>query len=127
MGSSASHSSCSPCSIWWSGKACAPNIGRVRGLPYERTVLPPDEPDRLYRVAQSLRAEPDQPPELIWPDGHAVELPQELYDVLRHAAGAFLDGLAVTLTSRHEVLTTQEAAELLHVSRQTVVRLLEEG
>jgi len=56
-----------------------------------------------------------------------VELPVELYRVLRQVAEALQAGLAVTVAPVTKTLTTQQAAELLGVSRPTVVRLLDDG
>lgn len=59
--------------------------------------------------------------------GDRVELPPELYRVLRQAAEALQQGLAVTIAPVGQKLTTQQAAELLGVSRPTVIRLLDDG
>lgn len=59
--------------------------------------------------------------------GDQVELPVELYRVLRQAVDAFRKGLAVTVAPKSHTLTTQQAADLLGVSRPTVVKLLDAG
>jgi excisionase family DNA binding protein len=56
-----------------------------------------------------------------------AELPPGLTDVLVRAVQALADGQAVTLSPHRTTLTTQEAAELLGVSRPTLVKLLETG
>jgi excisionase family DNA binding protein len=60
-------------------------------------------------------------------DGTQVALPEQLRDVLRDAATAVAEGQAVSVTPINTVLTTQQAAELLGVTRPTLVRLLESG
>lgn len=55
-----------------------------------------------------------------------VELPEELFDVLRQVAEALKAGLAVSVAPMTQTLTTQQAAELLGVSRPTVIRLLDD-
>lgn len=59
--------------------------------------------------------------------GDQVELPAELYGVLRQVVEALQQGLAVTVAPRTLTLTTQQAADLLGVSRPTVVKLLDDG
>lgn len=59
--------------------------------------------------------------------GDRVELPVEIYRALRQVVEALRQGLAVTVAPQTLTLTTQQAADLLGVSRPTVIRLLEEG
>lgn len=59
--------------------------------------------------------------------GDQVELPAELYRVLTQVVDAFRKGLAVTVAPKSHTLTTQQAADLLGVSRPTVVKLLDAG
>lgn len=56
-----------------------------------------------------------------------VRLPDELRAVLIDAVTALSRGNAVTVEPHRTVLTTQEAAELLGITRPTLVRLLDAG
>lgn len=56
-----------------------------------------------------------------------VELPAEVYRALRQVVEAMRHGLAVTVAPQTQTLTTQQAADLLGVSRPTLIRLLDEG
>jgi excisionase family DNA binding protein len=56
-----------------------------------------------------------------------IELPEALHQVLVQAVAALQAGKAVTLSPTMTKLTTQQAADLLGVSRPTVVRLMEDG
>jgi excisionase family DNA binding protein len=60
-------------------------------------------------------------------DGRSVELPEQMFEVLLQVAAAMKAGLAVTVAPHHLTLSTQEAADLLRISRATLVRLLEAG
>lgn len=58
--------------------------------------------------------------------GDRVELPAEVYRVLRQVVEALRQGFAVTVAPLAQTLTTQQAADLLGVSRPTVIKLLDE-
>ena len=59
--------------------------------------------------------------------GPAVALPDELRRVLAEVVDAMRRGQAISIVPSSQRLTTQEAADLLGVSRPTLVKLLESG
>lgn len=61
------------------------------------------------------------------PDGTSVRIPQEVFEVLVRVAGAMAQGAAVAVAPVSMRLTTSRAAEVLGVSRPTLIRLLEDG
>lgn len=91
----------------------------------ERTVLPAGPTQRMADLLVALKAHGR--PALIATDGTHIELPDELYEVLKDVVAALSQGLAITVAPQHTVLTTGQAADLLGVSRPTLVRLLEAG
>ncbi|HEY2792896.1 MAG TPA: helix-turn-helix domain-containing protein, partial [Micromonosporaceae bacterium] len=58
------------------------------------------------------------------PDGTQIDIPEELYGVLRDVVAALSEGMAISIAPHNTTLTTQEAADLLNISRPTLVRLL---
>ena len=64
---------------------------------------------------------------LIGPDGDEVEIPPSVFAALRLVAAAMAQGQAVTVAPHDLELTTQEAADLLHVSRPHLIKLLDRG
>jgi len=56
--------------------------------------------------------------------GEQVEIPAEVHQVLQQVVEAMRQGLAVTIVPQTMVLTTQQAADLLGVSRPTLIKLL---
>lgn len=59
--------------------------------------------------------------------GETVELPEEIFVVLRKALAAMQAGQSFTILRDDETLTTQMAADLLGVSRPFLIGLLEQG
>jgi excisionase family DNA binding protein len=93
----------------------------------EHTVLPPVRREGLAEALAALSPGHERRAALVTSDGAALELPPEVFDVLRAVLQAMSEGLAITIAPQHTVLTTSEAADLLGVSRPTLVRLLESG
>jgi excisionase family DNA binding protein len=92
----------------------------------DRTVLPPTESlDELVAMLRRPDAEPTTT--VSGPNGEQLVLPPEVFEVLRGVVEAMASGQAVTIAPVHQRLTTQEAADLLGVSRPTLVKLLEAG
>lgn len=56
-----------------------------------------------------------------------VELPEEIHDVLLHVVAAMRQGLSVTISPTSQTLTTQQAADLLGISRPTLIKALDAG
>jgi excisionase family DNA binding protein len=89
------------------------------------TILPPRDPHALDALADALRAQPR--PRLVGADGGTTELPVEVYSVLVEVAEAMRRGRAITVAPVSQRLTTSEAADMLGISRPTLVKLLEDG
>jgi excisionase family DNA binding protein len=60
-------------------------------------------------------------------DGHDLILPRQALALLRDLLSEMAQGNAVTIVPTHAELTTQEAANILNVSRPYLIKLLEEG
>jgi excisionase family DNA binding protein len=60
-------------------------------------------------------------------DGNDIILPAQALALLRELLVEMAQGNAVTIVPTHAELTTQEAANVLNVSRPYIVKLLEQG
>lgn len=98
----------------------------------QQTYLPED-PRRMAKVLDFLKAHEDrrgsrpEPRYLLVGGADQVEIPPEVHGVLYQVVEALRGGYGVTVVPQSQTLTTQQVAELLGVSRPTVVKLLEGG
>lgn len=94
------------------------------------------EPDAAERPAMEhvvemllrVQASPgERQAQLISPDGDRADLPRPLYEALALVAAALSEGKGVSIMPRSAELTSQQAADLLHVSRSYLLQLLNAG
>jgi len=78
-------------------------------------------------LRELTRADQQASCELVTPDGNRTAIPEVVFHLLEEAAEILARGDAVTLVPLRTELTTQQAANLLNVSRQYLVGLLDEG
>ncbi|AIE76161.1 helix-turn-helix domain-containing protein [Synechocystis sp. PCC 6714] len=63
---------------------------------------------------------------LVGMDGEEIYLPESLYQVLRQVTPLLAQGKGITLIPQKHYLTTQEAANLLNISRPYLYKLLDQ-
>lgn len=56
-----------------------------------------------------------------------VELTEQLYEILKRVVNALSRGQSISILTRDQEVSTQQAAEILGLSRPTIVRLVEDG
>jgi excisionase family DNA binding protein len=104
---------------------------RIRRM--DPVAAPPEQRAQVAALSRALegmfRALRRRAPEcqLVGPDGKATLVPESVFYVLERVAGLLARGDSVTVVPVGKELTTQQAANLLNVSRQYLVRLLDEG
>lgn len=80
-----------------------------------------DRIDEIYRrEGKGLIIGPDV-------DEQPIELPASAFDALKYVVEAMAQGQTIVLMPHGTELTTQEAADLLHVSRPHLIKLCEDG
>lgn len=103
--------------------------------PLEQQTYLPDPVEQVAQVLSFFKAHEESRGGR--PDGHyflsgageheQVEIPESVYRLLHQVLQAMEAGKAVTVAPHSQLLTTQQAADLLGVSRPTVVKLIEQG
>jgi excisionase family DNA binding protein len=78
-------------------------------------------------ITQIDNKEPAQRPALMGPNGERIPLPDSLYRVLRMVVEHLRRGESVSIVHAADELTTQQAADLLNISRPYLVRLVDRG
>jgi excisionase family DNA binding protein len=79
-------------------------------------------------ITETLHGQRDQPRfTLLGPNHEALALPRDVLTLLQQLLAILASGDAVSIIPVQKELTTQQAANLLNVSRQYLVQLLDEG
>lgn len=94
----------------------------------EQMVVAVSEDERSeLRLLDELLTQGDLRTPLIGSSGEQVELPDAALNALRLIVHHLAQGQAVTLIPADTLLSTQQAADILHISRPSLVALLERG
>ncbi len=64
---------------------------------------------------------------LVAPDGEQIAIPASVYAALRRIVPLMAEGAAIGLVPLHQELTTQQAADLLNLSRPSLIKHLDAG
>jgi excisionase family DNA binding protein len=94
----------------------------------ESVLLPEKEKEQelIAQLAQILSRESAQP-KLVTSNGEEILIPESVCNILRQAVQAMASDQAVSIVRYNRELTTQQAANILNVSRPFLVKLLDEG
>jgi excisionase family DNA binding protein len=88
----------------------------------------PSELDQIGALRDQMEAMLQGPQTyLLGPDGERIELPPSAVEALKAVIDALMRGQSVTLISQDKELTSQGAADMLHVSRPHLIKLLDRG
>ncbi len=94
---------------------------------------PPEQQAQVVALSRALEGMAHPPKrrapkcQLVGPKGESIPLPESVFYVLERVAEVMARGDSITVVPVGREVTTQQAADLLNVSRQYLVRLLEEG
>lgn len=93
---------------------------------------PPEQKEAVQALSKALEAishgkSARRACELVGPKGERIAIPESVFHVLVRVAEVLARGDAVTVVPTEKAVTTQQGADLLNVSRQYLVRLLDEG
>lgn len=94
---------------------------------------PPEQQAQVVALSRALEGMAPAPKrrapkcQLVGPKGESIALPESVFYVLERVAEVMAKGDSITVVPVGREVTTQQAADLLNVSRQYLVRLLDEG
>jgi excisionase family DNA binding protein len=89
-----------------------------------------DEQSCLARIARLYDASEGRSPgsaKVVGSNGDEIELPESAQRLLEQVVRVLARGDAVSIVPVQRELTTQQAADLLNISRQYLIRLLDRG
>ncbi|MBW4496022.1 MAG: helix-turn-helix domain-containing protein [Oscillatoria princeps RMCB-10] len=95
-------------------------------VPLEPVAMQEADADAIAQLDQLLSSEASQA-KFVGSNGKEVLIPESVYRILRQVIHAMASGQHISVVAQNRHLTTQEAADILSVSRPFMVKLLEAG
>jgi len=95
-------------------------------VPMDSVTNPQQEAQDIKQLQRILNLENSQL-KLVAANGEEIYIPESVHQVLREVVHAMSLGQAISIVPHKRELTTQEAADLLNVSRPYLIKLLEKG
>ncbi|MBC6432571.1 helix-turn-helix domain-containing protein [Nostoc sp. HG1] len=97
-----------------------------QNLPIDSSIITEAEAEAIKQLEHILNQENSQL-KLAAANGEEMTIPDSVYLVLRQVVQAMVSGKNVSIVTHNPELTTQQAADLLNVSRPYLIKLLEQG
>jgi len=88
-------------------------------------ISPKLEAQAIKEIERILSVQGSQA-KLVGADGEQITIPESVYQVLLQAVHAMALGKVVSIVPHEQELTTQQAADVLNVSRPYLIKLLEQ-
>lgn len=95
-------------------------------IPLESIMAQKQEAESIRQLEHILSLQ-DSQAKLVGADGKAITIPESVYQVLRQVVHAMALGQAISIAPQEQEMTTQQAADILNVSRPYLIKLLEQG
>lgn len=94
-------------------------------MPLESVIAQKQEADSIRKLEHILSLQGSSA-KLVGANGDAITIPESVYQVLRQVVHAMALGQAISIAPQEQEMTTQQAAEILNVSRPYLIKLLEQ-
>ncbi|MEG4628041.1 helix-turn-helix domain-containing protein [Microcoleus sp. AR_TQ3_B6] len=92
----------------------------------ESVLIPEQETEAIAQLEPILSLESSQL-RLVASNGEEIVIPESVYSLLGQVVRAMASGQVISIVPHNRELTTQQAADILNVSRPFLVKLLENG
>ncbi len=92
----------------------------------ESVLIPEQETEAIAQLEPILSLESSQL-RLVASNGEEIVIPESVYSLLGQVVRAMASGQVISIVPHNRELTTQQAADILNVSRLFLVKLLDEG
>jgi len=90
-------------------------------------VAPPKDEAEIKEIKELSAIIGDKNIKIITPNGYQLEIPYSILALFKNVVETLNNGNALTIIPMHKELTTQQAADILNVSRPYFIKLLETG